>query len=250
MTDEEPGQHSRRIGRFAWLPTDVLPKVWCPCGGRMLPTGGEEYPHQFHCERCYANVDIHPPDQGWEPRRCGVLRNSVRCKAPVELGDMVCRTCLQALISEAHKQGMRRHMLELLGRAAVQEEATRQRQERERELEAKRAAQELVRQQNAGYVVYYARLGANHIKIGTTGDLRARMVALRVVNDSNLLAAEPGSYDLERQRHEQFKKWRYQRRKEDFGEAPDLLEHIRQVRADHGPPYDLAMRLAVSATPQ
>jgi hypothetical protein len=115
--------------------------------------------------------------------------------------------------------------------------------EKEREAEAKRAAQDLARRDSSSYVVYYARLGANHIKIGTTADLPRRMVELRVVNASNLLAAEPGGFDVERLRHQQFRKWRYSRRKEDFGEGPDLLEHIRAVRGEHGDPYQLAGRL-------
>ena len=66
---------------------------------------------------------------------------------------------------------------------------------------------------------------------------------MRVVNNSNLLAAEPGGFALEHERHDQFRKWRYHRRKEDFGEAPELLDHIKTLRAEHGDPYELAARL-------
>lgn len=107
------------------------------------------------------------------------------------------------------------------------------------QLEARR----VLRESEQGHVVYYARLGKDHIKIGTTNRLPERMVELRVVNPTNLLAAEPGGYKTERQRHEQFRKWRWNRRKEDFGEGSDLLEHVEAVRAEHGDPYSLAARL-------
>lgn len=53
-------------------------------------------------------------------------------------------------------------------------------------------------------VVYYVRLG-NRIKIGTTRDLQTRMVN---VSHEEILAIEPGGYETERLRHEQFHRLR------------------------------------------
>lgn len=73
-------------------------------------------------------------------------------------------------------------------------------------------------------VVYYMRFG-NRIKIGTSGVLYTRVQGLK---PDEVLAAEPGSYDLEAQRHREFAPYR------DHGEyffpAPALLAHINKVR--------------------
>lgn len=93
-------------------------------------------------------------------------------------------------------------MLELLGDYEVSEYIAQKRREteqcKERESADRAAVKESDRQSEAGHVVYYVRLGHNHVKIGTTNDLPRRMKELRVVNASNLLAAEPGGYSLER----------------------------------------------------
>ena len=73
-------------------------------------------------------------------------------------------------------------------------------------------------------VVYYMRFG-NLIKIGTTGQLYNRMRSLK---PDELMAAEPGSYDLEAKRHREFA--RYRAEGEFFYPAPGLLRHIRSVQ--------------------
>lgn len=186
-------------------------------------------------------------------RPCGALVNGGKtCGNRIRMPDRVCADCRDAIITE--------YVATDEGRANAAESFTRQeisiassgiaRKEREQQ-DAEAAARRnaaLAARSHPGLVVYYCRLGANHIKIGTTLDLPRRMVELRVVNASNLLAAEPGGYDVEHQRHQQFRKWRYSKRKEDFGEGPDLLDHIRQVRAQHGDPYALAAQLAARTT--
>jgi hypothetical protein len=79
-------------------------------------------------------------------------------------------------------------------------------------------------------VVYYMRFG-NLIKIGTSGVLQTRV---RVLKPDELLATEPGSYRLERKRHRQFS--RYRAEGEFFYPAPELLEHIRKVKAQQRRP--------------
>lgn len=244
----EPPQHAQDVTPYSALPPASLPAVWCPCGSRMRPNGGARFPHQFQCDACDACVDIHPPSLGWQ-RRCGGMIKGLRCGRPLLLGNAVCDHCAAWAVDQLITTGQgRRYLLDLLGADAVAEHAMKMRRAKDAELARKRAERDAARQDDVGHVVYYARLGANHIKIGTTGDLPRRMVELRVVNASNLLAAEPGGYALETQRHEQFKKWRYAKRREDFGEGPDLLDHIAAVRAEHGPPYEVAAR-TTSALP-
>lgn len=82
-------------------------------------------------------------------------------------------------------------------------------------------------------VVYYVRIG-EHVKIGTTTNLKARLSTLRVDPDA-VLATEPGGYELERQRHREFATERIGRR-ENFTPSRRLVHHIKTVRAEHGEP--------------
>lgn len=82
-------------------------------------------------------------------------------------------------------------------------------------------------------VVYYVRIG-RHIKIGTTTNLLARFQSFHV-EDEALLATEPGSYELEKQRHTEFADERIGRR-EMFTPTLRLIAHIDAVRAEHGDP--------------
>jgi len=89
-------------------------------------------------------------------------------------------------------------------------------------------------------VVYYIRLHGDRIKIGTTANMTLRLTSLRVRRDA-VLATEPGSYDLERARHQQFADLRYtdgkaNRQLEDFAPAQVLLDHIAMLRKHFGDP--------------
>ena len=77
-------------------------------------------------------------------------------------------------------------------------------------------------------LVYYVRMG-NLIKIGTTRDMRQRMRELR---PDEILAVEPGSYELETQRHQQFT--RFRSHGEYFLPARPLIDHISALRKKHG----------------
>lgn len=85
-------------------------------------------------------------------------------------------------------------------------------------------------------VVYYMRFG-NRVKIGFTSDIRTRVLA--VPNDE-VLAAEPGSYETERERHQQFSGSKIAAFKEWFGLTPDLIAHISEIRDRHGDPFALS----------
>lgn len=91
-------------------------------------------------------------------------------------------------------------------------------------------------------VVYYiGRPDTQTVKIGTTTNLpnrfhnhqtgRGRLV---------LLAAEPGHYELERARHVQFARWLVSGEKEWFYKAPEIMEHVNALRAQHGDPWIVA----------
>lgn len=71
------------------------------------------------------------------------------------------------------------------------------------------------------------------IKIGTTTDLRKRLRALGRAHTllvvSRVLVAEPGTYNLERSRHHQFRTLRING-SEYFRWCPQLAEHITDLR--------------------
>lgn len=184
-------------------------------------------------------------NDGRERNICGGRVIGIRCGKTLRRGEVVCNSCQEWVISHLCATGEgRRRLTELLGEHVLAEyrgEKLREEQARkDAEAAARAATVAAQRQEEVGYVVYYARLGTNHIKIGTTNNLLRRMTELRVVNPANLLAVEPGGYRLETQRHSQFDKWRYAKRKEDFGESQDLLEHIDMIRTIHGNPWELA----------
>lgn len=81
-------------------------------------------------------------------------------------------------------------------------------------------------------VVYYIRRGAM-VKIGTTVNMRARMAAHL---PEEILAVEPGGYDLEAQRHREFRALAVPGQREWFYAGPVLQQHVTQIRADHGEP--------------
>ena len=111
------------------------------------------------------------------------------------------------------------------------DEATRE--ERERDLAA-RKQQDVKLNRGEFNVVYYVRMPGDLIKIGTTSQMAARLRNL-TLNVSDLLACEPGSYDLERQRHKQFMQYQW-RNSERFRAAPELLDHVASIRGKHGKP--------------
>lgn len=83
-----------------------------------------------------------------------------------------------------------------------------------------------------GGVVYYIRRG-KYVKIGTTTNLKQRM---RDLMPDEVLAVEPGSYDLESTLHAQFAQIRLSPSMEYFELTEKLQAHIAAVIEEHGPP--------------
>lgn len=75
-------------------------------------------------------------------------------------------------------------------------------------------------------VVYYMRIG-NRVKIGVTTNLRKRLDS---INPEELLAVEPGGYDLEKQRHGEYAHLRTHG--EWFKLEAPLTWHIANLRGD------------------
>lgn len=92
-------------------------------------------------------------------------------------------------------------------------------------------------------VVYYIRFGGR-IKIGTSINLLER---LRDLYYDELLAIEPGSYDVEAKRHAYFRRTKVAGQNEWFHESPELILHINRLREEHGDPKAAWQRIAKAA---
>lgn len=236
--------------------------IWCPCGRRMAPVVGTK----TQVCACGAGVDVDlemtqagaDRCQAWVGRvRCGkyiphdrpkFISPHHRTKTDYQFGrEMVCDDCAKRLLDLAVADDIgRKYLIKAIGEREIQNARWEMaRDEHEKREAARREREEVLRatRESALHLVYYVRLGENHIKIGTTTRLAERMVELRVANRENLLAVEPGGFEHEQQRHKQFNKLRYQRRKEDFAESPELLTLITELRSTWGDPWDAAARL-------
>lgn len=177
--------------------------------------------------------------------RCGGRVAGIRCGRGLKRDQLVCDDCAKGVVGDLYRTGEgRQYMLELLGEDAISEYVFKARKAAEEQRAAQASeratAKAEEREHERGYVVYYVRLGTNHIKIGTTNNLRRRMLELRVVNPADLLATEPGGFKVETQRHAQFDAWRWSKRKEDFAEDPELVVYIQGLRLANGDPWHLA----------
>jgi len=77
-----------------------------------------------------------------------------------------------------------------------------------------------------GFVVYYLRVG-KYVKIGVSSKLKNRLTGYPP--DAKLLATEPGGWDLEKQRHQQFRE-DLAARFEWYQPSAKLLAHINSLR--------------------
>jgi hypothetical protein len=94
---------------------------------------------------------------------------------------------------------------------------------REKVMRKVQAEQDRIVAARENAVVYYAEVGGGNIKIGTTVNLKMRQESLYM----NVLVTEPGSYDVEHERHMQFAEERL--RGELFRPSDRLMRHIKKL---------------------
>lgn len=220
--------------------------VTCACG-RLMVVVASLGPEHFRCANCRTRVKVESPLFDTDRTRC-IWPGKKRCENDPAESFVICE----------------HHML-TAAQWAVTRSETRQAildQFEEREFwHAQARAEDKARKRLADMaesarkmrdeiyppvdVVYYVRLKPDQIKIGTTAYLAHRMRALRVVRDEDILAAEPGGRDVEKQRHRQFAALRINAYREDFRPGEELMVHIKEIRREHGSPFELiARRLA------
>jgi hypothetical protein len=89
-------------------------------------------------------------------------------------------------------------------------------------------------------VVYYLTF-RDAVKIGFSENFATRIEAHP---HETVLAAEPGDYALERERHKQFSSHLIAGQKEWFKASDEVLEHAMSLRDQYGDPYELADNIA------
>jgi len=204
-------------------------------------------PHHYRCANCRTRVQVESPLFDTDRTRC-IWPGKKRCEnAPTEPFPI----CEHHMMAAAEWAVMRPETRQaLLDRYEGHELSHAHARAWENARADLAASAERARQNRDEIyppvdVVYYVRLKPDQIKIGTTAYLAHRMRALRVARDEDILAAEPGGRDVEKQRHRQFADLRINAYREDFRSGEELMAHIEQTRNEHGSPFELiARRLA------
>lgn len=216
-------------------------KATCGCG-REMRLDALVGPLAFRCG-CGASFNLKAPQLTFVSTRCVWQRARFRCAAVPAEGLPLCKSHATELVEKMGDEGV----TQAVKRLAEHEVAVRSNAERAR-LKKYWEGQEILKQKRhdkaaLGAVVYYVQIRPGQVKIGTTIHLEDRMKSMRAHQREDVLAAEPGTRDLEKARHAQFKSTRIDCRREDFLESPELMSHIQMVREHFGDPFDLAARL-------
>lgn len=123
------------------------------------------------------------------------------------------------------------------------EEEQMQAIERDEERAADQELGEMLSQSRVAHetrgVVYYMRFG-DRVKIGFSERLEGRK---KQIWHDEVLAAEPGNYEVEHDRQKQFEANRVEGQREWFHATPELLELARQIRDERGDPDELAREI-------
>ena len=216
----------------------------CSCKTDMVPveTLGEGH---FRCPKCRTRVHATTPFDG-RPDKCrmpiGFGRRCTNDVAAPATG--IClehaTTATEWLLSDPRRR-------EEMAEKAASSERFREFSARinERHEEYYRVRKETALRLPS--FVYYVRLRPGCIKIGRSTNVLGRMASFRVWSKDELLAVEPGGHSMEKQRHRQFGHIRQRADLEEFDEAPDLMEHIKAVRAGHGEPWQAIERMRTLA---
>lgn len=228
-----------------WIGVDVHDvTVTCACGRAMTPVNTLG-PNHFRCAKCRTRVRVDSPLFHFDPKRCRWASETPCPREAVEHFPV----CEEHMIAAARAAVTRPETRHALVEQYEENEFWHALVTAEKRMFADRAARaESARQTRDQLyppvnVVYYVRLSPDNIKIGTTAYLAHRMLALRVHDDAQILAAEPGDRKLEKQRHREFAELRYHTHREDFRPGDALMRHIERVREEHGKPYELVARL-------
>jgi hypothetical protein len=174
-----------------------------------------------------------------DDRHCTLLKGRRTCNGPKLPDAMACQPCTLLLVKLALADPTVARQLGTEQGATEFGQARRQETERLLALDLTR----IDRRPDAPKcgVVYYAELRPGIVKIGTTLNLATRMSTLHVPTAS-VVAAEPGTYDVEKARHRQFAHLRIGQR-EDFRVDDGLRAHVEALAVEYGNPFDLATRL-------
>lgn len=177
------------------------------------------------------------------PTRCSLRRGTRICNGPKTPDAQTCQPCavLIAKLAMADPE-----VVEQVGASASlrdfyrakDAETERRRQEEQARLDSF-DRKDWARQ---APVVYYCELRPGIVKIGTSVQLGVRIDSFRCP-ESAVLAAEPGHYKLEKERHRQFAAQRIHPNREDFQLDEELRAHIAKVRSAYGDPFELVEQI-------
>lgn len=217
--------------------------VACGCGRKMAPNY-RAGPGRFRCG-CGAAITVSGlPTERTD--RCPVRVEGKICNREKPPVADACGQCVERIARTAlARPDLRDRLLRgdiAASFARAQDAAFAEDRQRSEDEQRRRRVIGALTQYN---VVYYVRVRPEVIKIGTTRHLRSRMGALRVL-PTDVLAAEPGTRQLEATRHRQFAHLQTGAFREDFTEADDLRAHIAAIVDQHGQPYDLADQIEQS----
>lgn len=213
--------------------------VRCGCSRTMRADGRNA--GRYVCG-CGASVTLAGLPR-FDDRHCPLPRGTRVCNGPKNPDHVVCEPCsvmlagiALAIPEQAEQLADSRASIDFHQRYESQFSLfMEKREEKQRQFNRQEAARKVC-------VVYYALLRPGVVKIGTTTQLGIRMDSFRVPAE-NVLAAEPGHYKLEAQRHKLFAEQRINGNYEDFRLDDQLQAHIDKVRAAHGDPYELVTRI-------
>lgn len=214
--------------------------VRCGCTRTMSPEWSAG-PGRYRCG-CGARVTLAGLPK-IDATHCPMPRGKRVCNGPKLADRPLCEPCMIKVADEALRNP------ELAGQLGEQRGVTEfhvRRIDRQKELLTEYAEYKRIdRSEEAPKcgVVYYCELRPGIVKIGTTLYLHNRMSSLHIPRGA-VLAAEPGTYDVEKLRHQQFAHLRIGK-PEDFIVDDSLRAHVDHLAAEHGDPFDLATRLWV-----
>lgn len=216
------------------------PTVHCGCK-RVMQTDTLAGRGHYRCT-CGAKVVITGLPRA-DPKHCGIMIGGHVCNGPKRAYDITCQPCAHkiarnALVDPESREQLAVHFEQGELLRIREQERERQRQEHE----ARNAEWNRKERVRRVCVVYYCLLRPGVVKIGTTTQLAIRIDSFRVPT-SAVLAAEPGYFQLEKLRHQQFATQRIAVAYEDFRLDDALQAHIDKVRTTHGDPYELVTRI-------